>query len=297
MMVVVLFLSGCTKRLNDSNNKPVIEPNTGQALTENILCQPKTENITNIYKENGVDLDKIPTCQSFSVTSGGYEGIWTTFFVKPLAWLIIKLGEFAKSYGVSIILTTLLIRIGMSPMTKKTAQQSENLKAARPELDSLEKKYKNTTDKDSMLAKSQEMMIIYKKYNIKPASGCLFAFVQIPLFFAYYEALMRIPVIFEESFLSFNLGTNPSTAISNGQYQYVIFIVLIVVATYLSFTLNSTAAGSTDQEKQMKNMMKFMVVMIFVASLTLPSGLALYWITNNAFTIGQNLLSKRRAQK
>ena len=89
----------------------------------------------------------------------------------------------------------------MYPLTRKSAMQSENLKLAQPELDKLEKKYKNRQDQESMMQKSQEMLLIYKKYQINPMAGCLYAFIQLPLFLAFYEALNRLPLIFEGTFL------------------------------------------------------------------------------------------------
>lgn len=80
----------------------------------------------------------------------------------------------------------------MYPITKKSAMQSENLKKAQNDLQKLEKKYAGKQDQESMMQKSQEMMLIYKKYNINPMSGCIFALIQIPLFFAFYEAMNRI---------------------------------------------------------------------------------------------------------
>ena len=135
--------------------------------------------------------------------------------------------------------------------------------------------------------------MIYKKYNINPLSGCLFSFIQIPLFFAFYEAISRIPVIFEETFLGFQLGTSPLIAVSKGHYHYLIFIVLIAVATYYSFKLNSGASMNKEQEQQMKSMTKIMVVLMTFTSFSISSGIAIYWVTSNVFTIVQNLLVKR----
>ena len=78
--------------------------------------------------------------------------------------------------------------------------QSENMKKAQSKLEKLESKYRNRNDQESQMMKAQEMMKIYKDYNINPMAGCLFAFIQIPLFFAFYEALYRLPVILEENF-------------------------------------------------------------------------------------------------
>ena len=145
-----------------------------------------------------------------------------------------------------------------------------------------------------MMQKSQEMMLIYKKYNINPLSGCLFAFIQLPLFFAFFEAMNRLPAIFEENLLWFQLGTSPVTALGSGKFYYLIFVVLVFFATYFSFKLNSTASMSEDQAKQMKMMSTISVIMITVASLTMSVGIQIYWIINSSFTIVQNLLVKRR---
>ncbi len=294
LVILTLFtLTGCTKNLKGSDKKVVQNTETGQTLVENILCRPENETTINLYKENGVEVDKLPKCTDFKITSGGYEGIWTTIFVKPLAWVLLKIGELVHNYGLSVIIITILIRLIMYPLTQKTAMQSENMKAAQPELEKLEKKYKNKTDNESMMQKSQEMMLIYKKHNINLMSGCLFSFIQIPLFFAFYEAMNRIPALFEETFLGFHLGTSPWTALSKRNYAYLIFVVLVIVATYFSFKLNKTASMNKEQEKQMKMMTNMSVIFISIASFTISTGVELYWIFNSTFTIVQNLLAKR----
>lgn len=294
LLVSTFMLTGCTKIMKDDNKKVITNPETGQNLVENILCQPEAEKTVEIYKKNNIKINKLPKCSEFRVTSGGYEGIWTTIFVKPLAWVIIKIGLLTKNYGLSIIIITILIRLIMVPITKKTALQSENMQKAKPDLDKLEKKYKNKTDQESMMQKSQEMLLIYKKYDINPMSGCLFSLIQIPLFFAFYEALNRIPALFEENLGPFQLGTSPYIAMfKNHQYYYVIFIVLVILVTYFSFKLNSGASMSEEQEKQMKTMTNVMVVMISIMSFTISTGIALYWIFNSGFTIVQNLYVKR----
>ncbi len=293
LFVMLLSITGCTKYLK-SDGKVIKNPATGQSLTENILCQAEDEGTVKIYSENGINMSDFPKCSEFKITSGGYDGsLFSAIFVKPLAWLIIRFGIIFKNYGIAIILVTLLIRLVMYPMTKKTAMQSEKMKYAQKELEKLELKYKDKKDQQSMMQKSQEMMIIYKKYNINPISGCLFALIQIPLFFSFYEAMNRLPAIFEENFLGFQLGTSPITAIQNGKYYYLIFVVLVAVATFYSFKLNSGATMSQDQAKQMKLFSKISVAMITVASITMSVGIQLYWIFNSAFTIVQNLLVKR----
>lgn len=321
-LFLVLTLTGCTKNLTDENKKAVQNKVTGQNLVANILCQPEDDETIKVYNETKnnkidslnkklenneitqkdydkqigslVNIEELPKCSEFTPASGGYEGIWTTIFVKPLAWLLLQLGALVKNYGVSVILITILIRAVMIPITKKTAVQSENMKNAKPELDKLEKKYQNKTDQNSMMQKSQEMMVIYKKYEISPFSGCLYALLQIPLFFAFYEALNRLPAIFEENLLGFQLGTSPLTAFGKGQYYYIIIIILVILTTVFSFKLNSTASLDSDMKNQMKTMTMVSIIMISIMSFTISTGIALYWIFNSSFTILQNLIVKRR---
>ncbi len=287
------LIKACKDECTQSCSK-VKETQTGQNLVENILCKPTDPNMIELYESNGVDLSKLPACKDLSISQGKYEGIWTTIFVKPLAWLIVIIGNIFKNYGVSVIILTILIRLALYPITKKTAVQSEMMKKAQPDLKRLETKYANKTDQQSQMQKSQEMMAIYKKYNINPLSGCLFALIQIPLFFAFYEALNRLPIVFEGSLLGFNLGITPSTAIfAYKHYWYLIIVILVGVLTYFSFKLNSTASMSEDQAKQMKIMSTFSVVLITFMSFKVSISIALYWIFNSAFTVVQNILVKR----
>ena len=321
LIIMVLTLTGCTKNLKNADGKVVTNEKTGQTLPANIMCAPTDEENLNLYRstkkeleekyaeqlEKGdiskktyekkidslVDVDKLVSCKDFKVTSGGYEGIWNSIFIKPLTWLIIRIGQLVKNYGLAIIITTLLIRTVMYPVTLKTAKQSENMKKANPELSKIEKKYANKTDQQSMMQKSTEVMQVYKKYGINPMSGCLFSFIQIPLFFAFYESLYRLPILFEDTFLGFTMSTAPLKAIGLGHWIYVILPILVAVATFFSFKLNSGATINPDQEKQMKYMMYSMMVMIVIMSFSMSTAIIIYWITNSSFTIVQNLLVKR----
>ncbi len=293
LILIILLSTGCTKSLKDpKTNKAIINPITGQSLTENILCQPTDKDTIELYEKykDVVDISKLPTCKKFSVTSGGYEGLWNSIFVKPLAWVIIQLGNLVKSYGLSLILTSILIRLIAYPITKKTAMQSELINKAKPELDRLEAKYRDKTDQASMMKKSQEMTMIYKKYNINPVAGCLYAFLQIPLFIAFLEAINRVPALFEEKFIGFQLGTTPLTGMQNGNFIYIIIVLIVGITTYFSFKLNASSASMNEQTNMMN---KVMVVTIVIMSLFMSSALGIYWSTTNLFTIIQNLLVKR----
>ena len=294
--ILLLFcaftLTGCTTYVKDKDNK-IVQTEEGLRLAENILCKPTDKETLELYKKNKVDISELPECKNMGIASKNYDGLWVTIFVQPLAWIIVQIGKLLSNYGLAIILTTLLIRLAVFPFTQKSAMQSENMKLAGPELKKLEKKYAGKNDQQSMMAKSQEMMMIYKKYDISPLSGCLFAFIQIPLFFAFLEAINRIPVLFEGSFLGLDLGMSPAVALLSGKLQYLILIALVIVSTYYSFKLNTGASMSEEQEHQMKMMRNIMMVTMIFAAFSISSGIALYWVTSSIFTVGQNLLVKK----
>ena len=294
ILIIILMLmltTGCTKTLTDSNKKPVKNEVTGQNLTENILCQPNNKVTIKAYKDNGVDISKLPKCEDFKITSGKYEGLWTSFFVKPLAFLLILLGKNIGNYAISLIIVSLAIRLIAFPVTRKTALQSELIKKAQPELNRIQKKYEGKQDQESMIKQNQEMMMIYKKYNISPMSGCLFSMLQLPLFIAFFEAVQRTPAIFEGKFLGLQLGTTPSVGISTSTFfVYIILVILIGATTFYSFKMNSTG---NMQDPTMKMMPIYMTATIVVMAVFMPSALGIYWVTSNAFTIIQNILVKR----
>lgn len=294
VLISVLMLTGCTTTLKDKDNKTVVDPDTGHSITENIICKPTDESVIKIYEENGVDIKDLPSCNEFNPVSK-YEGLWTTFFVKPLAWVIIQIGNLVNSYGLSIIITALLIRLVLMPITKKTAMQSENMKKAQPEIEKLEKKYKGKESQEDQMRKTQEMLAIYQKYQINPVSGCLLAFIQLPLLFAFLEAINRTPAIFESKFLGLQMATTTLVGIENGNYIYILFIVLILGTTYLSF--KKTLKDQTAAAAQMKYTIYIMLGIIFIGSLTLPTALGIYWITSSTFTIFQNMWVERKKVK
>lgn len=296
-IICIFLLTGCTTNLKDENKNIVKNPDTGQAITENIICKPTSKDVIKIYNKHDVDINKLPDCENFNPISN-YEGLWTSLFVKPLAWVILKIGSFLNSYGLSIIITCLLIRIILMPITRKTAVQSELIKKAQPELEKLEKKYKGKDSQEDQNRKAQEMLLIYQKYKINPISGCLLSFIQLPLLFAFLEAITRTPALFENNFLVFQMGTTPWVGIvEQNNYWYILLIILIIGTTLLSFRkMLKEQSGPTA--KQMKYTVYFMLIMIVVASFSLPAALGIYWITSSIFTVVQNYyVEKKEGQK
>lgn len=338
LIVLSLLLTGCTKTLKDSDNKAVVNKVTGQTLTENILCRPTDTDTIKLYEEHKIDISSLPNCacesdkikvetdvldeegnpikdeegniitetkevkcESFNINSGGYDGLWATIFVKPLAFVILFFGNITSNYGLGLIIVTILIRLIAYPITRKTAMQSENMKKAQPEIQRIEKKFENkdTSSQEVMAQKSQETMAIYKKYGINPISGCILPLIQFPLFIAFLEAINRVPAIFEESLFGLHLGTTPSIAIQNGSYWEILLILFVAGTTYFSFKATGAdqAMANNDMAKQQKMMGNIFTIMIIVMSIFMSNALGIYWGISNLFTIGQNLLVKRSAKK
>ena len=304
LIMIILFTSGCGSNnyIKDKDKKIVQYKETGQNLPSDILCKPEENSeLYKLYEEYDnelkISLNKLPKCSNFKLTSNKSSGIWEFIFVKPLAYLILKLGNLIGNMGISLILIGLAIRLVLLPFAYKTHKQSKSMQKVNQEIQKLETKYKGRDDRDSMMMKSQEMMAIYKKYNVKPMSGCLVAFLQLPIFFAFLEAINRVPAIFEDKLFGFNLGMTPAVGISNGNYLYILLIILIAVSTYFSFkySMSSNAAmnNSQDMKKQMSTMTNIMVVMIVMTSFSLSTALAFYWITTYAFIAIQTYIFKR----
>ena len=130
--------------------------------------------------------------------------------------------------------------------------------------------------------------MLYKKYNINPIGGCLVSFIQLPLFIAFYESVQRFPAIFEDTFLTLQLGTTPLVGFGRSNfYVYIILMILLAVTTIYSFKMSM---NGSQMDNNMKSMPIVMSIMIIVTGFFMPSALCIYWFFNNVFTIIQNKL-------
>lgn len=301
LVITILLTSGCGDYIKDDKNKSITFDKTGQVVPNNILCKPTDKELKKLYEEHDdqlkISLKKLPECKNFKLNSNKSSGLWEGLFVKPLAYIILKLGNLVKNYGISVMLIGLAIRLILMPFARKTQMQSENMKKATPEIQRIEKKYANRTDTDSMMAKSQETMMVYKKYDINPMSSCLVSFIQLPIFFAFLEAINRVPAIFEDSLFGLNLGMTPIVGLKEGKYLYIVLIILIFVTTFFSFKKSMAQSGNAEQDKQMKNMLTFMLVFIVIASFNLSTAIAFYWIVTNGFAILQTYIFQKLGNK
>lgn len=307
LTVMVLLTSACGNNnyLKDENNQPVKYEVTGQMLQKDILCRPTQDTeLYNIYVQYEDQLDfklkDLPECRDFQINSNESSSPWQIIFVKPVAYLVIKLGYKVNNLGLAVVLIGLLIRLVLMPLQIKSQNQNKNMQKATPEIKRLDVKYKDKTDQESLMAKQKETMMIYQKYKVSPMLGCLLAFIQLPLFFAFLQAIYRIPTIYEESFLGMNLGTTPWVGISSGQMSYLVLLILIAGSTFFSFKYSmSQSGGATPPEMkgQMDMMMNVMIVMVIFTSFSLPTAIGLYWIVTYAFISLQTYFTNLYDQK
>ena len=129
ILVVVLsifIITGCTTTLKDPKTKKVVtyeDEKVKITLNENILCKPTNDGLVkeyNKYKKQ-IDISKLPDCDKFKPSDANYNNLWETLVVKPLAWLTLKIGSLVKSYGIALIILSIIIRLILAPFTKKTA--------------------------------------------------------------------------------------------------------------------------------------------------------------------------------
>ena len=296
ILFLVLALTGCTTVLKDNKTKKAVYYETNDVkitLYENILCQPEDKGLIKKYEKykKQIDISKLPKCEKFEINDSNYEGLWENLLVKPLAWLLVNANKFFKNYGLTIVALGLAIRLLLAPFTQKTAMQSEMMKELQPEMDRINKKYEGKDDQESQQQKSMETMQLYKKYKVNPFSSCLFAFIQIPLLMAFYEAINRVPVIFEGKSFGLILGTTPLKAITGGNLLYLVIPALIILTTFLSQKLNKTAPTPQKGDINPNIMSNMMIIMIAVMSINFSVALSLYWIASTVFTIVQNLIA------
>jgi YidC/Oxa1 family membrane protein insertase len=202
-------------------------------------------------------------------------GLWERYLVLPLSGLLDAFKDFLGNYGLSILVLTFLIRLAVFPLTWKQQKSAEAMKAIQPQLNKIRDKYKNNPQK-----MQEETMKLFQKEGVNPMAGCLPMLVQIPVLFAFYQAIMTNAHIKGSDFLWLQLG-HPD--------PYYILPLLAAVTTFIQFI--ATGAGDNPQ---MKVMLWVMPVMIFVLAYQFAAALSLYWVYSNIFTILQYLIFFRQ---
>ena len=175
------------------------------------------------------------------------------------------------SYGVAIILLTIIIKMALYPLTVKQVKSMKAMQELAPKMKKLQEKYK-----DNPQLMQQKVGALYRDAGVNPLAGCLPLLIQMPILMAMYYALFNFNYPTQEAAKFLWL---PSMSEADPFY---ILPILSALTTFLQQKMTTTEANA-----QMKMMMVFMPLFIGWISLNFPSGLVLYWVTMNVVQIVQ----------
>lgn len=175
------------------------------------------------------------------------------------------------SYGLAIILLTVIIKMILYPLTVKQVKSMKAMQDLSPKMKKIQEKYK-----DNPQVMQQKVGALYKEAGVNPLAGCLPLIIQMPILMGMYYALYNFTYPSPEAAQFLWL---PSMSESDPLY---ILPVLSAFTTFLQQKMTTT-----EMNQQMKVMMVVMPLFIGWISLTFPSGLVLYWVTMNVVQIAQ----------
>lgn len=221
---------------------------------------------------------------------------WFEFIARPMVMLLNWLKSLCGSYGIAIILLTLIVRILFWPVTQKANSSMRRMQKLQPKIKELQEKYKETpmdTPDDTARKKAelnQKMMELYRTEKVNPVGGCLPILLQIPVFIALYSALdsavelRNVPFLWCTDLSRPDLvgPTLPFALPFIGQVGFHPLVIAMTVLMIVQQKMTPTAGDSAQQ----KMMMLMPVVMLFMFY-NLPSGLTLYWTVSQIFSILQ----------
>lgn len=182
---------------------------------------------------------------------------------------------FTGSWGIAIILLTVCVRIVLFPLTWKQFRSAQHMQMLQPKIKELQAKFKG--DKQRL---QQETMKLYQEHRVNPFASCMPLLLQLPIFFCLYYAIRGTPELREAHFLWLTLGARD---------PYFILLVFYVVSQLVSTELSLTYTSDNRQKWMMRAMPLFFVVVL----INFPSGLFVYWVTTNLWTIGQQLIIRK----
>jgi YidC/Oxa1 family membrane protein insertase len=257
---------------------------------------PKTQENLGRYDtgDNGFKLRDLELSKAAS-TSG-----FLTPLEKLLKWLLQLCYMITHNYGAAIILLTLLVKILLFPLTKKSSEASFKMQALAPKIKELQAKYKDNPQKMNL-----EMGAVYKKAGTSPLSGCLPMLIQMPLLFAMYNLFnnhfdlrgaMFIPgwipdLSLPESIMNFD------TPVPMLGWEALRLLPFIYVGSQILYGF-ATRTPEQQSNPTMKMMTYVLPITFFFVLYNVPSGLLIFWIMSNLFTLVQQvILNKYMAKK
>ena len=199
---------------------------------------------------------------------------WVSEF---LLWAMNSIQRYVGSFAASIIILTLLIKSALWPLQNKATTSMKRMQLLSPKMTELKEKYKDDPTK-----MNEELMKLYKQYGVNPVGGCLPMLVQIPIFFGFYSMLGSAIELRNSHFLWIHDLSQPDT-ITHFMGFPINLLPIIMAGTMLWQMAISPKSGDAVQQR----MMYFMPVIFLTFAYNYASGLALYWTTQNIFSIAQ----------
>jgi YidC/Oxa1 family membrane protein insertase len=208
---------------------------------------------------------------------------------RPMMQLLRHINNVVHNYGVTIILVTILIKIVFWPLTQKSYKSMRAMQKLQPKMQELQVIYKN--DRQAL---NRAMMQLYREHKVNPMGGCLPMLIQIPFFFAFYNALLystemrHAPLICWEPKLFW---------IGHGICDLSVYDPSYITPLLMGITmfLQQRMTPTTGDPAQAK-VMQFMPLMFLFFFLKAPAGLVIYWLVNNILSIAQQLVVNRSRQ-
>lgn len=278
--------NGQMKLLADDNtikNQVVIDvdtipPNQKKSLDFRLFMGPKSVSLLKSYDGQ---LDR-------AVNFG-----WFDFLAKPCLWFMNFIYRFIPNYGVAIILLTILSRGIFWPLAKKSYKSMGEMRKLQPLMQEIREKYKD--DKTRM---NQEMMALYRTYKVNPMGGCLPMIIQLPVFFALYRMLYSAIELRHAPFFGWINDLSAPDRLFHFGFKIpfmdapygIPVLTLIMGATMLIQQKMSPQAGDPSQAK----MMMLMPVIFTFIFINFSSGLVLYWLVSNLFSIAQQYYTQKQ---
>ncbi|MFH1441189.1 MAG: membrane protein insertase YidC [Candidatus Omnitrophota bacterium] len=189
------------------------------------------------------------------------------------------------NWGLSIIILSLAIYFLLYPLTLKQTRSMKEMQALQPRIEELRKVYKDNPQK-----LNKEVMELYKEHKVNPLGGCLPLILQMPIFFALYQALMRCVALKGATFLWIKDLSEPdklfilpmNVPIIGNEINLLPILMMAGMFAQQKITMKSSVGGSAEQQKIMIIIFPLMFGIIFYH---MPAGLVLYWFINSALML------------
>lgn len=253
--------NGTYKLTNANQQTNVIAGNTIMLGANQLYIGPK---------EYG-KIEEVATGLNYTLDYG-----WLDILADPLSWLIHKINSFVGSWGWSIILITILIKLAFYPLSEKSYRSMAKMRTLAPRMAKLKETYGN--DRQKM---GQKTMELYKQEKVNPASGCLPILVQIPVFIAFYWMLLDTVELRQTAFW----WMSDLTAMD----PYYILPIIMGASMFIQQKLNPPPPDPMQAKIMMSLPFVFTVMFLWF-----PAGLVLYWVFNNILSIAQQWTINKR---